>query len=1386
MRLNAFKHFFLYTIFCFLLNPIFAQTNDAFKKALHFADSVYQLKEYENAKSAYEYAARFQADHAVIQSRLKEIQQILNRQADLEQQYGTAVANAKKAFYDNDETAAHQYLKTAVSIKSDPTSWANRKLKELDDAIAAKEQLQKDYNNHFTQGLHLFSEKKYEESETAFSAALKLIPDDAPAKQKIAEVRTKIQERNTAYNQYIAEGDRLYQADKVNEAKTQYQKALEQKPDEVYPKQRLQFIESMIHEESELLESVKNIVQEADRLFTAKDYEPSYLKYQAALDVYPGHPHAKERMKEIDGILGEARATQRAYEQAITSADQLFSTQRYKEAKVEYEKANGLKPNEPYPMQKINDINAIFAKLQSDEDAFNQLVTAGDEMFGNNLFEEAASNYTEALKMKPDHAGVKQKLTDATTQIAKIEKQYATLITQADNQLKIKKFIDAQVSYEQASDLKPKEEYPKRKIAEIRTTLADMQELLAQNYQEAMNAGNRFFEIGDFSNAKTEFTKAARIKPDEQEPKDKLLAVDKAIEHQKQAEAQYAALLKEGDTKFASKRYAEALTAYQNAFSIKNDDVLKTKIDQCEVEIAKIKNLEDQFNQYVADGDQYFSEAKWTEAKTAYQNAASIKADKYLSEKIKDIDSKLAQEAALEKQYATLIAQADNQLKIKKYIDAQVAYEAALNVKPSESYPQEKLTEIAAILKNQQELLDKTYLEALQQGDLFFQANDFINAKTEYTKAASVKPTEQAPKDKLIAVDQAIEKQKQTEEQFANFVKEGDTKLIAKRWAEALTAFQSADALKNDASVKSKIANCETEIAKAKNLEEQFQQLVAEGNNYFAANHWENAKTAYQSALNLKSDKSLIDKIKEVEAAMQKEAELHKQYQDLIAVADSKLKEKQWKSAIESYRNALNIKPDDPYSTEKISYAETQLRYEQEQEAAYNAFIAQGDNLIQQNNLDEAKIAYQNALTIREKASYPTNQLAVIEMKQQDMANMRKSYETLLSNTEADIRQASWKEAKAHCSQALQLFPDEVVPQKLMHTIDSAIAHIEAIDKAYQEAISHADAALSLQNREIALQQYEKAAQIKPQELYPKNKINEINAAILAEENREKDRQYQIFINEANVLLSNNAYQEAVEKYENALTVKPNDQFATNKIKETQAIIQRLGKIETDYAQFIKEGDALFLAKKYEEALTSFQNAATLKPEETYPKEQISKTQYQINFSPERRQLLAQESYQKGVDAVERRDFQTASNAFATAAMWYPENTTEVKSSLEQMRTTLMNGKSKTILNEKINIAANQTHNIKTFVSTDDLDANNVFILIKIRGEFDNNTNVFLRYGRYTVTYGNAILTVVSKADVDYYCIRMKGDKSDINWMTIVPENKDIIIEQITLVSPKK
>src|SRR5690606_11385379 len=123
----------------------------------------------------------------------------------------------------------------------------------------------------------------------------------------------------------------------------------------------------------------------------------------------------------------EEKAKTEQYNAAIAAADNGLNAKKYEDAKAKYNEAIGIKPDEKYPKDKIAEIDSILADLAKKE------------------AEEKAKT-----------------------------EQYNAAIAAADNALNAKKYEDAKAKYNEAIGIKPDEKYPKDKIAEIDSILADL------------------------------------------------------------------------------------------------------------------------------------------------------------------------------------------------------------------------------------------------------------------------------------------------------------------------------------------------------------------------------------------------------------------------------------------------------------------------------------------------------------------------------------------------------------------------------------------------------------------------------------------------------------------------------------------------------------------------------------------------------------------------------------------------------------------------------------------------------------------------------------------------------------------------------------------------
>ncbi|HVA97945.1 MAG TPA: hypothetical protein VNG53_03540 [Bacteroidia bacterium] len=440
------------------------------------------------------------------------------------------------------------------------------------------------------------------------------------------------------------------------------------------------------------------------------------------------------------------------------------------------------------------------------EKQYDDAISKGDKAFSNGDWSGAQAAYNNALKLTPDAKYpqnqiviVNKKIADkaAADAIAAKQKaldaQYQTLIASADKSLSGKDYATAKTSYTQASALKPNEQYPKDKLAEIDKDLANAQaaadaaakqKALDAQYQTLIASADKSLSSKDYTTAKTSYTQASALKPNEQYPKDKIAEIDKdlanaqsaadAAAKQKALDAQYQTLIASADKSFSVKDYDNAKTSYTQASSLKpTEQYPKDKLAELDKEIAKEqaansaqKALDDQYNAAITAADQLLAAKNYDNAKKGYNSALILKpAAKYPQDKIKEIDKDLADLAAsnnekaeeeakkiaLDKKYNDLISTADEEYGGLKYDEAITEYKEASALKPNEEYPKDKIAEInnKLITLAEAKKKDAKYNAIIAKADQQFAAKDFKLSQTFYQQASDLKPEEQYPKDKL-------------------------------------------------------------------------------------------------------------------------------------------------------------------------------------------------------------------------------------------------------------------------------------------------------------------------------------------------------------------------------------------------------------------------------------------------------------------------------------------------------------------------------------------------------------------------------------------------------------------------------------------------------------
>ena len=371
-----------------------------------------------------------------------------------------------------------------------------------------------------------------------------------------------------------------------------------------------------------------------------------------------------------------------------------------------------------------------------------------------------------------------------------------------------KKYDAAIAKYNEAIKIKP-EVYPKDEIGKIERAKAAEAKKAAveESYKASMAAADKAFAAKNWPVAKANYLEAQKIKPAEALPKTQLIAIQKALDvenAEKDKENQFNAAVAEADAAFSSKNYPKATSAYTRALGIKQDAahpknrLAEIKKIQADEDAAKKK--EGEYNTILADAKKSFDLKLWEEAKKKYQSALDLKPGEAIPvSQIGIIDDEIKKAKALaekNKAYDEAIASGDAAFKNKNWAEAKIKYKVAGGLKPSENYPKEQLLAIDDAEKKETaaSAKEEKYEQLVESGDNLYSQTKYPEAIGQYEKASEIKPEETYPKQKIEASKEEIKKKTDAsdkEEKINSLFKEGQVLMDGKSYDEAKAKYNA-------------------------------------------------------------------------------------------------------------------------------------------------------------------------------------------------------------------------------------------------------------------------------------------------------------------------------------------------------------------------------------------------------------------------------------------------------------------------------------------------------------------------------------------------------------------------------------------------------------------
>ncbi len=862
-----------------------------------------------------------------------------------------------------------------------------------------------------------------------------------------------------------------------------------------------------------------------------------------------------------------------------------------------------------------------------------------------------------------------------------------------------------------------------------------------ESYKDAIESADKYLKSKDFIKAKTSFQYASRLKPDEQYPKDKIKEVLELLRSQVSQNNLYAETIINADKLYDENKYNNALTEYQNALKIFPDkQYSKDRISEINKILADEQANIDAYNQAILNGNNFFIDKDYENAKVEFQIAISLISGKeYPKQKIENINVLLDELGEKQKQYDEIISNAENYLQRNNYKKAKTEYEKAGKLLPDKQLPKDKIAELTPIIEK-----DEIYNKLIDEADNLYIVRDFNNAKEKYFEAAKIFPDDRYLKDMIEKINLALANKATTDkEDYDNAITNGDSYFSESEYANAKNEFEFASRLKPDEQYpKDKISEINIileELAAQKTINENYLSTIERADNYFNAGNYESAESVYKEASEIKPAEPYpnerINEIQTILADLSEQQNIQQNYMLAITKADNYFDEKNYEEAGKEYQNAVKIKADEQYPKnriEEINNILTAIVKQKAEDEKYNNLIEKADELFNSQDYDNAKIEYQNAGLVKPNESYPNDRISEINSILDDIAKYKiirqEKYEKAIADADDLFVLKKYEEAKIEYRNAISLKNDEQYPANKISEIDIILVEIAEQKKLqirFDDAIAIADSLFFLKEYELAKTKYADAGKIKPDESYPNNKINEINIILLQIE-KEKQKAYELAIVKGDNFFNEEHYEKAQISFQTASNIKPDEQYPREKILELNSIIAQIQKARQQaYDIAIADADKFYNSKIYDKAIQSYLIAAEKKTDETYPIEMIKKITKIISenviIDINKEQIII------------------------------PENT-ERKFSFEPIP----------VKERKSN-----------------------YILLKAKSTVDRNFKVILNYGKDNSKSGGTLIKIPVSNEVKDYIIRIgaqyKWFSEDNNWISLYPEGGEIEVSLIQI-----
>lgn len=634
---------------------------------------------------------------------------------------------------------------------------------------------------------------------------------------------------------------------------------------------------------------------------------------------------------------------------------------------------------------------------------------------------------------------------------------------------------------------------------------------------------------------------------------------------------------------------------------------------------------------------------------------------------------------------------------------------------------------------------------------------------------------------------------------FQSLIASGDKEYANKEYIKAKTYYQEALRIKpNDASAKNKLDNTLQKIREENKKEEQFFEYIDNGDNFYSNNELEKALAEYNKALKIfPKDEYALGKKQEITTILKDEKDKLDSFNEMVALGDNLLKQEKYAEAVMQYESALKLYPNNLAAKSKYQDAKSKKEVYDLKVSGFERLCSQGQEFTLRKKYAEAIDAYEQALQI-----FPAKEISDKVTELQAKKQVADNYDAKITEADALYEDRSYNEAKAAYQEALSVIPNDSYALGMISRVDEIVNSPEyrkiqsdkaKIDSDFANFISKGESAESAKNYELALSYYINALELKPNNadalakkknaedmiLYTEQQRKEQERLAAAEAERQRKEQIQSLINTGNQQITSKQYAEAEHTFNQVLALDPNNVVATEKLGVIAGFYEEIQRQKQEnYNRAMSDGQYAMDSRNFAEAIRQYNIALTNKPGDEAATQQLTFAQQNENM----RVAGLQNEYNGYITKADAQ-FQTKNYDKAielyTKAMNVGTDNPYPANKIREIGEILAVNKLVELVNTSITINSSETKRFD-FEPVDVTTRRGNYILLKAKNLGDRPFIMYISYGSKSGRNGGFTVNVPKNQDVNDFIVRIgsqyKWFSEDNNWIEILPENGNIEI----------